>query len=286
MKNLIYLSLLAAPIFAAGNAKASELSIGMADNSKFLLAFDNTSYTTPSNTYNVTNVIPGMHHVRLTSAMNHMNGAYGMPRLLYDGWVNIPANAHVTAYALNLNQLNISSITPINQYGQGYYDPNNPYGNGTGYGYDPNNPYGNNGYGNNGYGNNGGNCGNGNNGYGNNGYGNNGYGNGNNGWNNYPPVIYPMSANDFNALKNSIRAQSFDSSRLTVAEQAVGMNHLSSQQVLELMKEFSFESTKLDFAKFAYGRTTDRNNYYLVNNGFTFSSSIDELAGYINNYHV
>jgi hypothetical protein len=215
----------------------------------------------------------------MTSAMEPMNGAYVIPRLLYDGWVNIPANARVTAFAAGLSQLTITSIVPDGSY-TGYYDPNNPYGNGY---YDPNNPYygygnyPNGGYGNGGYGGNSGNCGN-------NGYGNYG-GYGNSGWNT-PPGIYPMSAGDFANLRSSLRAQSFDSSKLTITEQALAMNHLSSAQVLELMKEFSFESTRLDFAKFAYGRTVDRNNYYIVNNGFTFSSTIDELSDYINSYHA
>lgn len=294
MKNIIYSILLAG--LSAVPAFASELSIGMADNSRFTLSFDNAFYATPSTTYNVTSIQPGSHHVRMTSVPAQTIGACGLPRLLFDGWVNIPNNARVTAYAINLNQLNIASVVPLAQYGNGYYDPYNPYGSNTGYG---NNGYGNNGYGNTGYGNNG--YGNGNNGYpgygngsncgnggyngGNNGGYNGGYNGGNNGgW--YPPVYQGMSAADFERLKNSVSAQSFDSNRLTVAEQGVAMNHLTSDQVLQLMNLFSFESTKLDFAKYAYGKTIDRNNYYVVNSGFGYSSSVDELAAYINSWHA
>jgi hypothetical protein len=273
MKNLICTALLAVPVMIAAPALAlnSELSIAMSDNTKFTLTIDNSYYATPSNTYNVTNLIPGMHRVRMTSAPAVTYGMQVLPRLLFDGWVNIPENARVIAYPVNMTQLNIVSVVPLVQ--NVYYDPYNPYGN-NGY----NNGYGNNnGYGgyNTGYGN-GGQCGTGN------GYGNNGYGN--NGWNN-APVYYGMSASNFDALKNTIRNQSFDSSKLTVAQQAVASNYLTAAQVAELVQLFSFESSKVDIAKYAYSRTVDRNNYYLVSNAFTYSSSIDELSGYINNYH-
>jgi hypothetical protein len=44
---------------------------------------------------------------------------------------------------------------------------------------------------------------------------------------------------------------------------------------------FSFESTRLDFAKFAYAYTLDLRNYYKLNDAFTFESSIDDLDKYI-----
>jgi len=47
------------------------------------------------------------------------------------------------------------------------------------------------------------------------------------------------------------------------------------------MGVFSFESTRLDFARMAYHRVIDPQNYFIVNNAFRFSSSIDELYQYI-----
>jgi hypothetical protein len=43
----------------------------------------------------------------------------------------------------------------------------------------------------------------------------------------------------------------------------------------------TFESNRLDLAKFAYRYAADPNNYFMVNKGFTFNSSIDELSEYI-----
>jgi len=45
---------------------------------------------------------------------------------------------------------------------------------------------------------------------------------------------------------------------------------------------FSFEATRLDFAKFAYKYTYDISNYYKLNDAFTFESSIEELNNFIN----
>jgi hypothetical protein len=56
---------------------------------------------------------------------------------------------------------------------------------------------------------------------------------------------------------------------------------MTTAQVSQIMALFSFEDSKLDFAKFAYGRTYDLSNYFMVNNAFTFSSSVDELNDFI-----
>lgn len=93
--------------------------------------------------------------------------------------------------------------------------------------------------------------------------------------------IYPMSGSDFNSAKASISSKTFEDSKLTVAKQIVDANCLSSKQVKEVMQLFTYEESKLDFAKYAYRRVTDPNNYYQLNDAFTFESSIDDLNTYI-----
>ncbi len=51
-------------------------------------------------------------------------------------------------------------------------------------------------------------------------------------------------------------------------------------EVKDICMIFSFEESKLDFAKFAYTRCTDRNNYFKVTEVFSFSSSTEELNAY------
>ncbi len=93
----------------------------------------------------------------------------------------------------------------------------------------------------------------------------------------------PMSNENFSTAKNSISSKSFEDSKITIAKQIVGNNCLLCSQVKEIMKLFSFEDSRLEFAKFAYKHTFDIGNYYQLNDAFTFESSIDELNEYINN---
>jgi hypothetical protein len=95
----------------------------------------------------------------------------------------------------------------------------------------------------------------------------------------------PMSHGDFESLKNTISTKSFEDGKLEIAKQAVAANCLLCSQVREVMKLFSFEDTKLTFAKFAYGHTYDTGNYFKVNDAFSFESSIDELNRYISGIH-
>jgi len=74
---------------------------------------------------------------------------------------------------------------------------------------------------------------------------------------------------------------SFEETRMTIIKQAIGGRAVSSQQVLSLMKMMSFESTRLELAKWAYSKTIDRENYFIVNQGFSFSSSTSDLASFM-----
>jgi hypothetical protein len=92
----------------------------------------------------------------------------------------------------------------------------------------------------------------------------------------------PMSPNDFESARQSISSKSFEDSKLTIAKQIINSNCLLTTQIKQILLLFSFESTRLDFAKYAYTRTYDQNNYFKINDAFTFESSIDELNQYIN----
>lgn len=90
-----------------------------------------------------------------------------------------------------------------------------------------------------------------------------------------------MCANDFAQLKQTISNGSFEGTRLSIFKQALAYNYFTSAQVRDLMDLFWFESSKLEMAKLAYPKTIDQNNYYIVNNGFSFSSSVNELGEYV-----
>jgi hypothetical protein len=95
---------------------------------------------------------------------------------------------------------------------------------------------------------------------------------------------YPMTEARFNEVVQSIQAKSFDDSKLTMSKQVISSNCMTSNQVKRLMLLFSFEDTRLDLAKYAYGYTHDIGNYYQLNDAFTFESSIEELNEYTSGF--
>lgn len=86
-----------------------------------------------------------------------------------------------------------------------------------------------------------------------------------------------MSSSSFSAAKQTITKQSFDDTKLSTAKQIIKTNCLSSQQIKEIMLLFSFEETRLTLAKMAHERCIDKNNYFMINDAFTFDSSVEEL---------
>jgi len=91
---------------------------------------------------------------------------------------------------------------------------------------------------------------------------------------------WPMSPTEFAEAKTSIDSKSFEESKMTTAKQIGRDRCFTAEQVKGIMNTFSFEDTKLEFAKYAYERTYDIGNYYKLNDAFSFESSIDELNEY------
>ena len=90
-----------------------------------------------------------------------------------------------------------------------------------------------------------------------------------------------MSQKDFNVAKQTISNSSFDHVKLETAKTILGVNYINTDQVMELCHLFDFEATKLDFARFAYDRTTDKNTYYKVGNVFDFDASRSALNQFL-----
>ncbi len=95
------------------------------------------------------------------------------------------------------------------------------------------------------------------------------------------PVQYGMNEIEFHHLKNTVSHLSFESSKITVIRQALMHNRITSRQAAELVSMMTFESSKLELAKFAYKGTVDKQNYFILNDTFSFESSIVELNDFI-----
>lgn len=101
--------------------------------------------------------------------------------------------------------------------------------------------------------------------------------------NHYNRCGMQMTAGNFESAKNTIVNNGFDETRLSTAKQIVTSNCMSANQIATILNVFSFESTKLDFAKFAYLYCVDKGNYFKVVNSFSYESSKIELNKYIQN---
>lgn len=96
-----------------------------------------------------------------------------------------------------------------------------------------------------------------------------------------PPMGFGMNPHDYDEAYQLISNESFDSSKLTLAKQVISSNPMTASQILGICKLFSFESNKLEFAKFAYPYCVEPNKYYLLNDAFSYDSSKRELDEFI-----
>ena len=93
-----------------------------------------------------------------------------------------------------------------------------------------------------------------------------------------------MSNERFQQLKQTVQRESFDDNKIDILKSILPNNYMSASQVRELVQLFSFEQNKLELAKFAYRFTSDRGNYFMVNDVFSFGTSKTELTRYISTY--
>jgi len=176
------------------------------------------------------------------------------------------------SYYSHYQQYLFPGFNPNVNYGQGFKGSQYKGNQQGGYGYGGNQGYGNPGHGSPGYGSPN---------HGNPGYGNPG------GYGTPPPPPPPshygtcMPAGDFNRALSTIRNESFENSKLNTAKQITSSNRLCVSQIVQICNLFSFEQTKLDFAKYAYRYCADPNNYFQLNDVFSFAPSKDELRKYI-----
>lgn len=90
-----------------------------------------------------------------------------------------------------------------------------------------------------------------------------------------------MDPRDFDEACRILSNEVFDGNRLETAKRINGANPMSTRQIAEICRLFTYDTNRLDFAKFAYRHCVDPNNYFLLDEVFTYSSSRDELHEFI-----
>jgi hypothetical protein len=281
MRKLIFgivLSLGCGSLFAYNGSnmnRYSDLNIKMWDNSSFNITLDRgISHKTRS--FNLKNVSPGDHYVKIVKRKQNRSGHGGFVQTIYEGRINIPSKRRVLVKVEGRNRLSFRFLKKANSHhhntghGNGHQNAHSNNGhqnqNATGGVYGPENYSNNWDSGCESTTNDGGH-------YRQSNFGNNGF------ENNYGPSA--MNQISFNRLLEVLKREHFDSDRLGIAKQAIASNHMNVNQVSAIMDGFYFDQSKLNFAKAAYNKTVDKENYFAVNEQFSFSSSISALNNYI-----
>lgn len=96
-----------------------------------------------------------------------------------------------------------------------------------------------------------------------------------------PPHICTFE--EVERMYNTLKKESFDDTRLSLAKTMVSNNRMAAHQIKRLAESFSFDSNKLTFLKYAYTYCIDRQNYYECADVLTFTSDKEKLLRYINN---
>lgn len=89
------------------------------------------------------------------------------------------------------------------------------------------------------------------------------------------------SNSGYNEFIKLIKEESFDSGKLDKGKKYVSKTTLSAAQINEIAALFSFDSNRLEWAKYAYQYCFDKQNYFLLKSSFSFSTNYSELEKFI-----
>ncbi|NDC42503.1 MAG: DUF4476 domain-containing protein [Chitinophagia bacterium] len=97
-----------------------------------------------------------------------------------------------------------------------------------------------------------------------------------------PPAPMAMDNQSFASAIQAIKGSAWDDTRLSTAQTIANTNYFTTDQVILICKCFSWDDSRLAFAKYAFKRTVDNNNYFKVNSVFDWDSNKQELNNYVN----
>lgn len=101
--------------------------------------------------------------------------------------------------------------------------------------------------------------------------------NGTNQWGNQS-TVHPTY---FQQFLQSLQRETMDSGKLKSAKNFISKNRLTAEQIAQILKKFSFDANRLDFAKYAYQYCVDQNYYFQLKESFDFSSNYNSLMKHI-----
>lgn len=92
---------------------------------------------------------------------------------------------------------------------------------------------------------------------------------------------YGMNADEFDLFRRELSQQSFDDRRFEYLRSRLPGRQLSSLQLAELLRQFSFDKQRLEAAKLGWGCVGDRQAFTPVFETFSFDTSVRDLKRHI-----
>jgi hypothetical protein len=254
MKNLTLLSLL----FVAGTSCASAqsmLKVKLADNERLNVEVDGRYFNKTGTSVTVGDLPPGKHRFTIYTMRQDRRGR-GREEAIYSGKI-ATRRGFVTLFTYDPNSREINTEEQdIDSYRQ-----NMPPAGNAGGGYSQNAaPQVNN--------------------------NNNDNGNDNRYIDRSAPVASPVAAgtltdSKLNDLKTTVASKKTDTEKWNTLKDGLKNETETTDQLAVMMDWFNFESTKVDFAKWAYPNTVDKENFANLENKLSYKNYVDDLDKFI-----
>ncbi len=96
-----------------------------------------------------------------------------------------------------------------------------------------------------------------------------------------PAKATKKAATKTDKLKTKINVRTTDTEKMTAAKEVLKNESLTTAQVMSLMDCFGFESTKVEFAQWAYSKTTDKANFKQVKQKLAMKNYREEMDKFL-----
>jgi len=247
--------LLSIPFVFAQKSKGI-LKVRLTDNSPISVAIDRRNFNEENNVITVQNFPAGRHYL----SVFRWSGRRQRNILIYEGEIRIRPGF---LYSMVIDPRTGLARVNNRQLYEEYYD-------GLIYDWDRKEHYHENDYDNNH---------NNHDDYGNNDYDKDNYGRSNNTWDNISPSSFTNQ--EISNLHTQVADRLTDSDKLKLLQTVITNRTISTDVAKQIMNWLTFESTKLEFVKWAYDHTSDRKNYWQLSSEFTFDSSKTEFQEFL-----
>lgn len=97
-----------------------------------------------------------------------------------------------------------------------------------------------------------------------------------------PPAPVAMTTEVFMRKFNDVKSKTFDREKMDRAKAAFASEKMTVNQVISVMKLFSFDDDKVDWAKYAYSKTLDKSEYYRTSDEITSYFTKEDFNKWIN----